>query len=284
MVSNNTRKKYRGGNQHETNDEKPTVVSNAKKIVSLGIQGVDTIVDLGIDTVAKSIGENSNQSIDQSLSTIFNKLEVLKTVIKSPEGQKILVDISIIVADLARDVLVPAIDETVDVLIAKSGKISKQIITTALDVVGVVPVVGEVVEAVRAISDIILATEHVIATGVKITGISAVAIGKVDDKKQQMQGLLARLTNMVITGVDTVNAGISTVVDGASNSLTNTSMRSDNVPPNATLKGGGLKNLRSIQRGGIQSAKRAYMAQFEFLNPHIRWQTKYKTRKYKRRN
>jgi hypothetical protein len=255
-----TKKKYKGGS---TDTTVPTMSSNATKAVSVGVQGINTMVDYAINQLAISIGENPNESVEQTLSHISNKLDKLKNVIQSPGGKKILYDIGVIVKELGNEVVGPAVN--------KSGEIGKQIIKTGLDVVGVVPVVGEAVEAVRAASDVIRAGEQVVETGAKITGISAEVVGKVNDKKQQIQGLLSRLINVVSNGVDTINQGVSLGLDSAQYGLNKVTDK------NAVTEN---NNFKSIQRGGAQSAKRTYMAQVEFLKPAFH---KSITRKRKRK-
>jgi hypothetical protein len=263
-----TKKKYKGGS---TDTTVPTMSSNATKAVSVGVQGINTMVDYAINQLAISIGENPNESVEQTLSHISNKLDKLKNVIQSPGGKKILYDIGVIVKELGNEVVGPAINEISGVVVNKSGEIGKQIIKTGLDVVGVVPVVGEAVEAVRAASDVIRAGEQVVETGAKITGISAEVVGKVNDKKQQIQGLLSRLINVVSNGVDTINQGVSLGLDSAQYGLNKVTDK------NAVTEN---NNFKSIQRGGAQSAKRTYMAQVEFLKPAFH---KSITRKRKRK-
>jgi hypothetical protein len=279
---NYTKKKYRGGQLPITTNnnalpnkalpinalpnkaEYPTMIGNFKKATSIGVQGLNTLISYGIDKVAESIGENPNESLEQTLTKVSNKLNGLKTVIQSPAGKKILYDISIIIKELGHETLVPAFDELSGVVVTKSGEIGKQVLKTGLDVVGVVPVAGEVVEAIRSISDVIRAGEQVVETGAKITGITAETVGKINDKKQQMQGLLSELTNLVTSGMDTVNNGVSYGLD---NIQQNMQINQPNFQQ--PIVGGGLKELINIQHGGAQSAKRAYMSQVEFLKPCI---------------
>lgn len=301
--TNKTKKKYKGGQPVDAVSETPTMMSNLKKSAAIGVQGINTLVDYGINHVAESIGTNPNESLEQSLSNISNKLDGIKGVINTPAGQKILYDISIIVKELANEALVPAIDEMSEVIVKKSEEISKQVIKIGLDAAGIVPVVGEVVEAIRTITDVIRAGEQVVETGAKITGISAETIGKMDDKKQQIQGLLTKLMNLVTDGEKIINTGISNGLTSAENGLkqmvkqpitqnqqpipitqNQPSIPITQIQPPAMV--GGLKNIKKIINIQKGSAKRAYMSQLEFLNPPItslQHYNKYVTRKHKRK-
>lgn len=293
--TNKTKKKYKGGQPVDAVSETPTMMSNLKKSAAIGVQGINTLVDYGINRVAESIGTNPNESLEQSLSNISNKLDGIKGVINTPAGQKILYDISIIVKELANEALVPAIDEMSEVIVKKSEEISKQVIKIGLDAAGIVPVVGEVVEAIRTITDVIRAGEQVVETGAKITGISAETIGKMDDKKQQIQGLLTKLMNLVTDGEKIINTGISNGLTSAENGLKQmVKPITQNQPPipipitqnQPPAMVGGLKNIKKIINIQKGSAKRAYMSQVEFLNPPItslQHYNKYVTRKHKRK-
>jgi hypothetical protein len=289
--TNKTKKKYKGGQPVDAVSETPTMMSNLKKSAAIGVQGINTLVDYGINRVAESIGTNPNESLEQSLSNISNKLDGIKGVINTPAGQKILYDISIIVKELANEALVPAIDEMSEVIVKKSEEISKQVIKIGLDAAGIVPVVGEVVEAIRTITDVIRAGEQVVETGAKITGISAETIGKMDDKKQQIQGLLSKLMNLATDGEKIINTGISNGLTSAENGLKQmVKPITQNQPPITQIQPpamvGGLKNIKKIINIQKGSAKRAYMSQLEFLNPPItslQHYNKYVTRKHKRK-
>jgi hypothetical protein len=290
--TNKTKKKYKGGQPVDAVSETPTMMSNLKKSAAIGVQGINTLVDYGINHVAESIGTNPNESLEQSLSNISNKLDGIKGVINTPAGQKILYDISIIVKELANEALVPAIDEMSEVIVKKSEEISKQVIKIGLDAAGIVPVVGEVVEAIRTITDVIRAGEQVVETGAKITGISAETIGKMDDKKQQIQGLLSKLMNLVTDGEKIINTGISNGLTSAENGLKQMVKPITQIQPPIPITQiqppmvGGLKNIKKIINIQKGSAKRAYMSQVEFLNPPItslQHYNKYVTRKHKRK-
>jgi prefoldin subunit 5 len=237
-------------------------------VKSILAQGLNTAATAGINTVAVGLNLNPNESVDKAVSTLSNNLDGLKTAVESPAGKEILQDAS----ELGKDILGPAITETANVVINKSGDISKQVAKTALDAVGVVPVVGEAVEAVRAISDVVRAGEQVIEADAELAGIAAQSVQQVTEKGSEIKSALSKLT-------DVAN---NVVHDGLHSVKENMDDITRNVQEKQVVQSGGV---RSIQLGGAQSAKRTHESIIEFLTPRIKTikQTNNKSKKNSRK-
>lgn len=293
IINNVKRRKTRrmlGGNGQATLKE------NLNKLGSVAVQSAQNAFDWSINELSEYAGVDPNKSAEQVLNEASRRLGNLNAVLKSPEGERLMAQLKDISSDIGENVLAPAMTKITETAIKRSGELGQQAVKTGLDVVGMVPGIGEVVEGVRTASDLVRTGEKLIETGAEITGIATDATNELMKKKEEASGVINDITNMINSGLEkginvaeNINNKISDNIASQTNKLSEQRAKiepySNAIPipqsginenNNISYYGGSnfndnnknfLKTLKLIQKGGRMSAKRALKSQQDFLKP-----------------
>lgn len=291
------KKKLRGG---------ADLSSNLNKLGSVIAQTGQNAFDWSINELAEYTGIDPNKTAEQVLSETASKVQNINNVLKSPKGERLMSEVSDLASDIGENVLSPAFEKVAQTAIKKSGELGQQAVKTGLDVAGMVPVIGEVVEGVRTVSDIVRTGEKVVEASSEITGIAADATNQLAQKKEEASGIISEFTQLVNDGVEkglnmaenlnnTVASNLQEKQDNLARQFetikdTNISninpninqninpeindkkslypvLPKDNVPQFGGTNKEFLDTLITAQRGGRLAANRALKAQYSFLKP-----------------
>jgi hypothetical protein len=187
------KKKLRGG---------ADLSSNLNKLGSVVAQTGQNAFDWSINEIAEYTGVDPNKTAEQVLSETASKVENINNVLKSPQGERLLSEVSDLASDIGENVLSPAFEKVAQTAIEKSGELGQQAVKTGLDVAGMVPGIGEVVEGVRTISDVVKTGEKIVEAGAEFTGIAADATNKLAQKKEEASGIISEFTQLINDGVE----------------------------------------------------------------------------------
>jgi hypothetical protein len=276
------KKKFRGG---------ADLSSNLNKLGSVIAQTGQNAFDWSINELAEYTGIDPNKTAEQVLAETASKVENINNVLKSPQGQRLMSEVNDLASDIGENVLSPAFEKVAETAIEKSGQLGQQAVKTGLDVVGMLPGVGEVVEGVRTVSDVVRTGEKVVEAGAEFTGIAADATNQLAQKKEEASGILSEFSELVNNGLEnglnmaenlnnTIASNLQTKQDNLAKQFD--TLKPDiklpelpekqNVLNNSVPQFGGsnqdfLNTLRSAQKGGRLAADRALKAQQTFLRP-----------------
>jgi hypothetical protein len=279
--------------------------SNLDKLSSVMAQTGQNAFDWSINELAEYTGVDPNKSAEQVLAETASKVENINTVLQSPEGRRLMSELNDLASDVGENVLSPAFEKVAQTAIEKSGDLGKQAVKTGLDVVGMVPGIGEVVEGVRTVSDIVRTGEKVAEASAEFTGIAADATNQLAQKKEEATGLISEFTQLVNNGLekglnvaenlnDTISSNLQKKQDNLAkqfDELSTNNIKPISSPINSIKPVNSIENnqlggtnqdfmniLREAQTGGKLAANRALKSQSGFLKP--RFTRKQMTKKF----
>jgi len=288
------KKKLRGG---------ADLSSNLNKLGSVVAQTGQNAFDWSINELAEYTGIDPNKTAEQVLSETASKVKNINNVLKSSEGERLMSEVNDLASDIGENVLSPAFEKVAQTAIEKSGELGQQAVKTGLDVAGMVPGIGELVEGVRTVSDVVKTGEKIVEAGAEFTGIAADATNQLAQKKEEASGIISEFTQLINNSVEkglniaenlnnTVASNLQEKQDNLArqfNTIKNTSIPNINknvsknidlnkkslypvLPKDTVPQFGGtnkefLDTLITAQRGGRLAANRALKAQYSFLKP-----------------
>jgi len=290
------KKKLRGGADLSSNLDK-------NKLGSVVAQTGQNAFDWSINELAEYTGIDPNKTAEQVLSETASKVKNINNVLKSSEGERLMSEVNDLASDIGENVLSPAFEKVAQTAIEKSGELGQQAVKTGLDVAGMVPGIGELVEGVRTVSDVVKTGEKIVEAGAEFTGIAADATNQLAQKKEEASGIISEFTQLINNSVEkglniaenlnnTVASNLQEKQDNLArqfNTIKNTSIPNINknvsknidlnkkslypvLPKDTVPQFGGtnkefLDTLITAQRGGRLAANRALKAQYSFLKP-----------------
>ncbi len=155
------KRKYRqrGGFNNEINSFNKTM---SNKVNNYYEDTTSSLVDKGFDK-ANEVIEDVSKDVVKGVS---KNVETLTNVMKGPEGQKLVQNLTQLTGTLK-----PVLDKTAEIGNEFIKEEAKTLTKAGLDVLGTVPVIGEVEEGIRVASDLVRAGEKSIEAGAEMTGV-----------------------------------------------------------------------------------------------------------------
>jgi hypothetical protein len=165
------------------------------KAISLGAKIGEKLAGKSIDAIAKYLDIDPNRTASDVVHELTTKLGSVRDALDTPEGREIMEDIE----DIGEQVV-----EKLEGPIKTAQKIGNEFISseieslekTGLDAVGMLPVVGEVVEGVRTGSDVVRAMEEAVDTGAKLTGVGAETLKSLDEELTKSKEIFGNVKNL----------------------------------------------------------------------------------------
>ena len=225
-----------------------------EKYLSMGTQVFTNVTDSGTNNLAKFLGVDPNKPLSDSLDVINNDFEKntrqIINAFNSPKAKKSLDNIQVLTEKFV-ETSKPAINKSADILKDVIEKESVAFSNAGLNLLGVVPVVGEVIEGARVIG-------NVMDVGNKAINASNEVISTVSDVVPELSKDAVAITNNV--------AELSKV-----GSEMNSQEQTQTQQP--SLQQGGKKGLKMVQKyqiGGRKTIKRVNNSIYEFLNSSVK--------------
>lgn len=290
MVYRRTIKRKLNNKKRYTNKKKikggADLSSNLNKLGSVVAQSGQNVFDWSVNELAEYTGIDPNKTAEQVLADAASKVENINNVLKSPEGQRLMSEVNDLASDIGENVLSPAFEKVAETAIEKSGQLGQQAVKTGLDVVGMLPGIGEVVEGVRTVSDIVRTGEKVVEAGAELTGIAADTTNQLAQKKEEVTGIINEFSELVNNGIEkglNIAENLNnTVSSNLQKKQENLARQFDTIKPsipekqillnNSVSQFGGsnqdfINTLHIAQKGGRLAANRALKSQNTFLKP-----------------
>ena len=142
--------KQKGG----TNSDVPSLnktVSNSKNLLNESVDKASAVITDVSKNIVKDISTN---------------VENITDAMKGPEGEKLVQNLVQLT-----DTMKPVLDETAKIGNEFITEEAKTLTKAGLDILGTVPVIGEVEEGIRVASDVVRAGEKSIEAGTELTGV-----------------------------------------------------------------------------------------------------------------
>ena len=269
-----THKRFKGG-EVLTPTNKPSLTSRALGVTAqLAKSAAELYITTLINIAGNALGINTNKSVGEVVMEISKE-------INSEKNRQILSQIGQDGVKIIKS-LEPAIQEAQNEINKLMSIEAKAMEKTALDMVGVVPVIGEVVEGVRVVGDVTHAAEKLAETTAKLTGIGSDAIlaaktayndvqsnissgiNKLDNTATNMANKATdAATNMVNKTTDTATNMANTATDTA----TNMANKATDAVSNQAVNAANIQKptLSALQKGGKKTIQRTNESINNFL-------------------
>jgi hypothetical protein len=192
-ISNKTKKIW-GGTDVRTNVVRPNGTNTntvtpkttlTSKVVSLGAKLGEKLASKGVDAVSNYLELDPDRTTQDIIKDVGAKVSAVRNAMNTPAGEKLMRDIG----DVGEKII-----ESLEEPIRTAQNIGNEFLTeevealekTGMDAIGIVPVVGEIVEGVRTGSDLVRAAENVVDVGAKLTGVGTDVINTLERQKKRV--------------------------------------------------------------------------------------------------
>lgn len=224
-----------------------------EKYLSIGTQAFTNVTESGTNNLAKFLGVDPNKPLSDSLDVISNDFEkntgqILKAF-DSPKAKKSLDNIQILTKKFI-ETSKPAIDKSADILKDVIEKESVAFSNAGLNAIGVIPVLGEVIEGARVLG-------NVMDVGNKAINATNEVISTVSDVAPKLSEDAAAITSNV-SDLSKIGSEI------------NSQQEQEPQIPVKTGGGKGFKMVQKYQMGGRKTIKRVNNSINEFLNSSVK--------------
>jgi len=254
-------------------------------LLSLYFQILSTLAKYGIDKTATFLNLNPNLGAKDSLQEITLNIIQFKNVLKSPEGEALLKELSdiLLIAFKELDGPINELTNIMNKLINKEMGVGQRLILNEIKIV-----LGPIGSIIQIISSMISATENMTNATSQATGIFKKEVEKFNEIKARIQLWLEKLKNASKSGPESLMEGLNATkgtydlqnltneMKGNMNNYAsnlNSQLSNSTVVPSKTPISGGKRikqTFNHIQKGGKQSAKRTKKSISEFLNSGIK--------------
>jgi len=268
--------------ENKVNEQEPSASSNLKKVVAIAAQYINSQVDAMLDNAATVLNVNPDQSVDDIVKEISMKMYIVNKALSTPQGQKILSELGKFSAEIFKTGEKPLKEGQRifnDMLQAQIANVEK----LAWGAVGLVPMVGDVVEVVKIAKDLLSTFVKFAQAFASITGQGTDFIENVMRKVNEKKALFMKLANFITDTVTDLNKNVSSVMEnyekelksGLDNKINN---KIDNFVPNMNFN---FKenDILKTKKGGMKCMSRVMKSQDEFLNLSLKKNAKTKMRK-----
>ena len=295
-----------GGNLNEINpneiiseekkEEVPTVMSNLEDAGKLAVSAASTLAAKGLQTAAESLGIDPNQSKEDNIKQIGDKIGNIRDALNSPEGQRLKNEASKLLEESV-DILQPSVKKALSVGNELLQKEIPIIGNMANEAVLMVPGAGQVIGALEEAGNVAQASEAAVKSLADLTTTGVEASKKVEEQKRKASSLLEKGKELLTSVTTGVNKTVSNVISSAQNSVNEKGKeivsKMNNIQPESqanntqqvSIGNGGA--LKKIHKEGLMVGGRVHKSQLEFLKPQVsmrrilkqrggKWQTKHR--------
>ena len=293
---------FTSGLQNQFSDKTSNISRDQTGIIetlaSLYFQMLSKIAHYGIDKTATFFNLDPNANATESFKDITSNLTRYKELLKSPEGQQLMTELSLLLSNAIKQLDKPINELTnmVNELIDKEISVGQQFLFNEIKIA-----LGPIGATIEIINDMLTATANAAETASEATGVFKNEVDKFNEIKDKIRLWLEKLKTasnsydqyQKSSGVSSLKTGFNSARDAynlqkstgdmkqnmnayASNigsSITRQPNFNSTVAPNTALMRGGKKSMNSlkhIQRGGKMAAKRTKKSINEFLNSGIK--------------
>ena len=218
------RKRLRGGND------------SIKKLSSIGLQMAQNLLDYSVNTFARIIGVDPNQSIDNTMIEITKKIDILDKALDTPEGKRLLQNINELIKITTKEIIGPALTDISEQVSKKSEIIIHNGTQAVLNTLEEIPGPGTLLGIVRTLTNLI----NMAKEGTELGGI---VLGKSKEVAQKLQTTKAQIDTMVNGVTNLVNNQIENRVNQLDN-FTNNATK--NIANQSTEITNNLNNVNNV--------------------------------------
>jgi hypothetical protein len=237
----------------QMNKIEPPVHGGLMDIVDPAIKLGSNVLIKGINMASESLGVDKNAKLENPFSNLnmdldFSNPEVKKNFEKTARN---IGEASAIIVESAAPAIKSAVNKSIDILASSGEKIAQSSIKAGLDVAGTIPGIGELIEGVRVIDDVVKAGE---AGADAVAQFTTTGMDTLTQTYKNYQDLLQQKNT------------IANRIDNTKKDFENTNMNKNFVNPkslqtiqqsaqiipqkksNATFQSGGIKHTRKYRQ------------------------------------
>lgn len=205
------RKRLRGGND------------NVNKLGSIGLQMGQNLLDYIVNTFARIVGVDPNQSIDNTMIDVSKKIDILDKALDTPEGKRLLQNIKELIKITTNEIISPAIKDISEEVSNRSEKIIHNGTQAALNTLEEIPGPGTLLGIVRTMTNLINMAKEGTELGGIVLGRSKEVAQKLQTTKAQIDTMVNGLTNLVNNKVEEGVNKLGTITDNVTKNIANQS-------------------------------------------------------------
>lgn len=206
------RKRLRGGND------------SMNKLGSIGLQMAQNLLDYIVNTFARIIGVDPNQSMDVTMIEISKKIDILEKALDTPEGKRLLQNINELIKITTKEVIGPALTEISEQVSDKSEKIIHNGTQAALNTLEEIPGPGTLLGIVRTLTNLINMAKEGTELGGIVLGKSKEVAQKLQTTKAQIDTMVNGVTNLVNNQIEAGVNKLGTITDNVTKNIANQSL------------------------------------------------------------
>jgi hypothetical protein len=227
------RKRLRGGND------------SMNKLGSIGLQMAQNLLDYIVNTFARIIGVDPNQSMDVTMIAISKKIDILEKALDTPEGKRLLQNINELIKITTKEVIGPALTEISEQVSDKSEKIIHNGTQAALNTLEEIPGPGTLLGIVRTLTNLINMAKEGTELGGIVLGKSKEVAQKLQTTKAQIDTMVNGVTNLVNNQIEAGVNKLGTITDNVTKNIANQSTEITNKLNNSVNINNQIPNVNT---------------------------------------
>jgi hypothetical protein len=277
-------KKQMGGD----NTNIPTINNNMERLVNI-MKKAFIIVNLyllnkfekKLSNIAYSYGINPNETIEDQISKISQKIENLNDVLNTPEGQQALSNLKDLFNKITTEIVIPSSTQLAEELIESLQPIMIRGQNAIFALLSASPF-GALIDIPRFLSESLGVLEKsvtLVNNGLKIINET---FDKLEDNKTKVKEEVSRIYSLINNASEKFSSGLDVIENKVNNTLQMPETNNLNIKP-VIQTGGGVKLLHSYRNQAKMIGGRIIKSQIEFLTPYANKSQNNIKRKIKRK-
>ena len=286
-----TRKKYRKKNKKQMGGDDtniPTINDNMERLVNI-FKKAFIIVNVyllnkfenKLSNIAYSYGVNPNETFEDQISKISQKIENLNNVLNTPEGQQALSNLKDLFNKITTEVVIPSSTQLAEQLIESLQPIMIRGQNAVFALLSASPF-GALIDIPRFLSESLGVLEKsvtLVNNGLKIVNET---FDKLEDNKSKVKEEVSKIYSLINNASEKLSGGLDMIENKVNNTLQMPA--TDNYKVNQLIQtGGGIELLQTYRNNAKMVGGRIIKSQLEFLTPHTNKTQNYSKHKIKRK-
>ena len=255
-------------NKNNNNQQTATINKSMVKLVGIFNKFIGLIsaimfknVENDLSNLYKSYDINPNETLEQQLSKIRTKIELINEALKSKEGKEALVQMKVLVYTITQDVIIPSFKEIAEEI----GEITPQIGEHGLDALFALyssSFLSPILNIPKTFLESLSVFEKSVTLLNNILNIVNQTTNKIQNNTEKINQDVSAITALITKAIDNISNGLEMVENSVENSNYN-----NNNQYGGTLKN--LKHYKHLQKEAKMIGGRIRNSRIEFLSSNI---------------
>ena len=251
----------------------PTINDNMERLVNI-FKKAFIIVNVyllnkfenKLSNIAYSYGINPNETFEDQISKISQKIENLNNVLNTPEGQQALSNLKDLFNKITTEVVIPSSTQLAEELIESLQPIMIRGQNAVFALLSASPF-GALIDIPRFLSESLGVLEKsvtLVNNGLKIVNET---FDKLEDNKSKVKEEVSKIYSLINNASEKLSSGLDIIENKVNNTLQ--IPKTDNLKVNPQIQtGGGVELLQTYRNNAKMVGGRIIKSQLEFLTPY----------------